>query len=71
MSSYIIKKLYSNFRSVDLNLIFLIRLTANSAELALVMVLPISLFNKTPEKLIFLGLRSKTAAGLKKVDTFG
>ena len=66
MSSYIIKKLYSNFRSVDLYLIFLSRLTSNSAELAIVMVLLISLFNKSPGKFNFSGASKQNSCGIEK-----
>ena len=70
MSSYIIKKLYSNFRSVDLNLIFLSRLTANSAQLAIVMVLSISLFNKNPGKVKFSEASKQDSCGVEKRRSF-
>ena len=70
MSSYIIKKLYSNFRSVDLKLVFLSRLTANCAELAIVMVLLISLFNKSLGKFNFSGASKQNSCGIEKGGYF-
>ena len=66
MSSYIIKKLYSNFRSVDLKLVFLSRLTANSAEFAIVMMLFISLFNKSLGKVTFSRASKQISCGIEK-----
>ena len=70
MSSYIIKKLYSNFCSVDLKLTFLSRVTANSEELAIVMVLSISLFNKSLGKFNFSETSKQDSCGIEKRRSF-